>query len=100
MTSFEGKSGSSNFTSLPDSKYYEILTKVNNVWQINNASNKGYAIDETAGWFGDYKDYPSSNYPWLERGGYAFYKNPTGLFYTNWGNGYSGFFMAIITPTT
>ena len=100
MTSFEGKIGASNFTSLPDSKYYEILTKVNNVWQINNGSNKGYAIDETAGWFGDYKDYPSSNYPWLERGGYAFYNDPTGLYYTNWGNGYSGFFMAIITPTT
>ena len=71
---------SSGFSSLPDTKYYNIYT---------GSSYTGHALTETSGWYSDYAYFVNSSYPWFERGGGYSRSADAGVFYFNLSNGSS-----------
>ncbi len=64
--------GSSGFSSLPDSKYYNNYT---------STSYTGHALTETAGWYSDDAYFVNSNIPWFIRGSdYSYGYTDAGVF--------------------
>ena len=74
--------GSSGFSSLPDSKYYNLYT--------DDSSYTGHALTETKNWYSNHANFVYTSFPWFIRGG--FYNNGTyaGVFNFFFSNGNSG----------
>ena len=74
--------GSSGFSSLPDSKYYNLYT--------DDSSYTGHALSETKNWYSNHANFVDTSFPWFIRGG--FYNNGTyaGVFNFFFSNGNSG----------
>ena len=70
MGNYANTKGSSGFTTLPNSKYYDLYTSSNPLTACNGGVCFGHALFETSGWYNDYADFVSSNYPWFVCGGY------------------------------
>ncbi len=73
--------GSSGFSSLPASKYYDNYTTVSATTACNNGICYGHALSETSGWYSDSANFINSGDPWFRRGGYYANTANAGVFY-------------------
>ena len=65
MGNYNNTIGSSQFTTLPNTKYYNVYTTESD---YTNAGLQ-HAITETNGWYNDGALFVNSSYPWFHRGG-------------------------------
>ena len=70
MGNYANTKGGSGFTTLPNSKYYDLYTSSNPLTACNGGVCFGHALFETSGWYKDYADFVSSGNPWFRRGGH------------------------------
>ena len=70
MGVFNNNIGSSGFSTLPGSKYYQTYSITNVAKACSGGICYGDALSETARWNSDYAGMPNSSYPWFLRGGY------------------------------
>ncbi len=63
-----------NFTSEPEKKYFDEYDTI----EPTNEDNKGHALGETEGWYGDNFIFVNKQQPWFFRGGVYSSSNPTG----------------------
>ena len=87
MGNYNNTLGSSGFSTLPDSKYYDDYTSDNPLTACNGGICYGHALSETDGWYSDFLDFVSSNEPWFRRGGGSGYGANAGAFYSGRFNG-------------
>ena len=70
---YTGKTGLDNETyterSWPDSKYYDLYTTSDVNTACNGKPCKGHALNEVAGWYGDYSNMVHAWNPWIICGG-------------------------------
>ena len=76
MGNFGDTIKSSGFSTMPDSKYYDLYssnqftgTYSTNASLCTLATCGGAALDETYRWYSDYAYFVASDYPWFNRGG-------------------------------
>ena len=69
MGNYNNTIGSSGFTTLPDSKYYDNYTTTNLLTACNGGICYGHGLSEVGGWYGDYAYFVSASKPWFLRGG-------------------------------
>ena len=74
MGVYSNAKGSSGFSSLPDTKYYNNYT---------GTTYTGHALTETAGWYSDNARFVDSSYPWFVRGGFNNSSMDAGVFHFN-----------------
>ncbi len=60
----------SGFISMPESKYYNKYTSNDPMTACNGSECLSHSLSEASGWYGDYHNMVSEQYPWLVRGGY------------------------------
>jgi len=87
MGNFANTIGHSGFTTLPDSKYYDVYssniftgTSTTNINFCTLATCGGHALNETAGWYSDSSRFVYSSSAWFRRGGY-YNSSASGIFY-------------------
>ena len=87
MGNFANTIGNSGFTTLPDSKYYDVYssniftgTSTTNINFCTLATCGGHALNETAGWYSDSSRFVYSSSAWFRRGGY-YNSRASGIFY-------------------
>ena len=87
MGNFANTIGHSGFTTLPDSKYYDVYssniftgTSTTNINFCTLATCGGHALNETAGWYSDSSRFAYSSSAWFRRGGY-YNSSASGIFY-------------------
>ena len=68
MGNYNNIIGSSGFSSMPDSKYYDLYTSEDINIACNGGICYGHALSETAGWYVDEAFFVNSYYPWVYRG--------------------------------
>ena len=67
MGNYSSTKGSSGFSTMPASKYYDVYSKSEiNFCTIDTCG--GHALFETAEWYGDMDSFVSSSKPWFNRG--------------------------------
>ena len=93
MGNFANTIGHSGFTTLPDSKYYDVYlsniftgTSTTNINFCTLATCGGHALNETAGWYSDSSRFVYSSSAWFRRGGY-YNSSASGIFYFYYNNG-------------
>ena len=87
MGNFNGTIGSSGFSTMPDSKYYDnypssIFTGdySTNMTFCTLATCGGHALNETRAWYSDNAYFVNSSGPWFERGGITSNSTNAGAF--------------------
>ena len=94
MGNFNQEVGSSGFTTLPPSKYYDNYT-ISSYTSCTTATCGGHALSETAGWYNDYASFVDYRNPWFIRSGYYVIGAGAGGFLSGGSNGlgygYGGF---------
>ena len=93
MGNYNNTISSSDFSTLPNSKYYDTYSITSNS-SCTIATCGGHALFETAGWYSDYADFVSSSYPWFGRGGYYPEGASAGAFTSYNGDGYSNIYSS------
>ena len=90
MGNYNNTLGSSGFSTLPDSKYYDTYSITSNS-SCTIATCGGHALFETANWYNDSVDFVKSRYPWFKCGDYYGAGAGAGVFALNTynGSGYS-----------
>ena len=93
MGNFANTIGNSGFTTLPDSKYYDVYssdvftgTSTTNINFCTLATCGGHALNETAGWYSDSSRFVYSSSAWFRRGGY-YNGSASGIFYFYYNSG-------------
>ena len=93
MGNFANTIGNSGFTTLPDSKYYDVYssdvftgTSTTNINFCTLATCGGHALNETAGWYSDSSRFVYSSSAWFRRGGY-YNGSASGIFYFYYDSG-------------
>ena len=74
----------SGFSSLPEAKYYDLYTTEDITTACDGGICYGHALSETAGWYQDYQEFISSDYPWFLRGGNYDHGTSAGIFTFNY----------------
>ena len=100
MGNYNDTIGSSGFSAMPDSKYYDKYTTTDMLTACSGGICYGHGLSETYNWYGDYDTFISSDNPWLVRGGrYDDEKNADILAFlnNNGGAGSAGGFRSVIT---
>ena len=69
MGNYNNTIGSSGFTTLPDSKYYDNYTTTNSLTACNGGICYGHGLSEVSNWYGDYDVFVNEGVPWFKRGG-------------------------------
>ena len=69
-----------------ESKYYDKYTSNNVALACNGSECLSHGLSETAGWYNDYRNMVSEEYPWLLRGYGYFNSSYAGVFYFNCAN--------------
>ena len=94
MGKYKNKIGSSGFTTLPDSKYYDVYSSdvftgnyTTNISLCTLATCGGQALSETAAWYSDYPKFVYSSYVWFVRGERSTVGVYAGSFGFNFGTG-------------
>ncbi len=85
MGNYNNTAGGSQFTTLPNTKYYNVYTTQSD---YTNAGLQ-HALTETKKWYGDSASFVTSNFPWFLRGGYCGNAGGAGVFYFSSSNGNS-----------
>jgi len=85
MANYNNTKASSGFSVMPESKYYDLYTTTSYLTACNGGLCYGDASFETAGWYGDMSEFPTSTNSayWLLRGGYYGSGVDAGIFYAN-----------------
>ncbi len=68
--------GSSGFSGLPATKYYDNYTTTTATTACSNGICYGHALSETSGWYSAHANFVGPTWPWFQRGGD--YSNTTG----------------------
>ncbi len=93
---------SDNARSWLSDKYYDFYASDDVKTACNDTLCKGYALNETSGWYGDRKNMVHNIYPWMDRGGYQRKNDGTsGVFaYINGEGSSSNYrsFRIVLTP--
>ena len=79
MGNYNGNTGSSGFSSMPDSKYYNKYTKSSNY----TTGGLQHALIETQNWYSGNASFVNSIYPWFIRGGFYYNSSDAGVFSFN-----------------
>ena len=87
MGNYANTKGSSGFTTLPNSKYYDLYTSSNPLTACNGGVCFGHALFETSGWYNDYAIFVRPAYPWFFRGGVALDGARAGVWLSNGATG-------------
>ena len=88
MGNYNDTIGSSGFTSLPDSKYYDLYTTTDKLTACNGEICYGHGLSEVSKWYGDYAYFVNAGDPWFIRGGNCTYGSSAGAFdFSNNGSG-------------
>ncbi len=69
MAVYDSTIGSSGFSSLPNSKYYDNYTTKSSTTACSSGICYGHALSEIAGWYSDTAVFYSTGYLWIRRGG-------------------------------
>lgn len=78
------------FSSTPDSKYYDDYTSSTLAYACSNGSCDGHALGETSEWYNDSASFLTTDNPWVMRGG-VFDSNESGGIFAYTGTiGYAG----------
>ncbi|MBQ8472018.1 MAG: hypothetical protein IJ501_00790 [Bacilli bacterium] len=92
-----------DFTSAPESKYYDNYTSTAYSTACSGSTCYGHAFGETAGWYNDTASFLTKTDPWVMRSG-AFDNDASGgIFYYSGTLGYSGSYATFrlsLTPTS
>ena len=64
-----------------EDKYYDFYTSSNLLTACNEKACISQALNEAAGWYGDYTYLATAQYPWLVRGGFFRNNSDAGIFY-------------------
>lgn len=83
MGNYNNTIGSSGFTTLPDSKYYDDYTSTNLLTACNGGICYGHGLSEVSNWYGDYANFVNASSPWFKRGGYYNNDSSAGTFSFN-----------------
>ena len=86
MGNYNSTIGSSGFTTLPNSKYYDKYTITSDT-SCTIATCGGHALFETANWYSDNKYFVTSSYTWFMRGGYYGDGAKAGTYHSSYNNG-------------
>ena len=104
MGNYNDMVASSGFESMPEAKYYNKYTSNNPSTACNGSECLSHGLSETSGWYNDYQNMVSEEYPWLLRGGNNSNTSDAGIFYFDtWslGSGYSnGSFRLVMSVTS
>jgi len=65
MGNYNNTISDSQFTTLPNTKYYNVYTTESDY----TSAGLQHALAETKNWYGDTALFVNSSYPWFERGG-------------------------------
>ena len=88
MGNYNDTIGSSGFTSLPDSKYYDLYTTTDKLTACNGGICYCHGLSEVSKWYGDYAYFVNAGDPWFIRGGNCTYGSSAGAFdFSNNGSG-------------
>ena len=87
MGNYNNTIGSSGFTTLPDSKYYDNYTTTNSLTACNGGICYGHGLSEVSKWYGDVANFVSGSNPWFKRGGLYNYGSDAGSFYFSYSSG-------------
>ena len=86
MGNYNNTIGSSGFTTLPDSKYYDDYTSTNLLTACNGGICYGHGLSEVRNWYGDYAYFVGAGFPWFLRGGSCSDDSSAGTFsFSNYG---------------
>ena len=85
MGNYNNSTGSSSFSNLPDSKYYDLYTSTT----ASAGYKSGDATYETNGWYLDNAHFVSSSSPWFSRGRYYSNTTSAGVFSSNNSSGHA-----------
>ena len=90
MGNYNNTIGSSGFTTLPDSKYYDNYTTTNSLTACNGGICYGHGLSEVSNWYGDGAFFVNGRSPWFIRGDYYDSDSSAGSFnfYSSIGNAY------------
>ena len=88
MGNYNDTIGSSDFSAMPDSKYYDKYTTTDKLTVCSGGICYGHALSETSHWYGDCAGFVSANVPWLSRGGYYYDGSNAGSFFVGSSVGY------------
>ena len=86
-----------------DDKYYDIYISNSVETGCGGSPCKGHAMNEVAGWYGDWAIMVSKSSPWSDRSGAFDHGTLTGVFYWNsyWGNANArNSFRIVLTPNS
>ncbi len=85
----------------PLEKYYDLYTTTDTKTACNGSPCKGHVLNETAGWYDDYRDIIDTEEPWALRGGAQYEGKLSGSFgyaqNPGWGDNVSSF-RIVLTP--
>ena len=68
MGNYYSTKGTSGFTTLPDSKYYDRYTTTNSLTACNGGICYGHGLSEVSNWYGDVAYFVNGSHPWFLRG--------------------------------
>ena len=87
MGNYKNTIGSSGFTTLPDSKYYDNYTAPNSLTECNGGICYGHGLAEVRNWYGDCAGFVGARTPWILRGGNYHDDSSAGTFSFNYNYG-------------
>ena len=85
-----------------EDKYYDFYSSSDPLTACNGTSCISQALNETAGWYGDYTMMITVQYPWSMRGGCYYYSSIAGVFSYSYAHGYNystGSFRLVLGAT-
>ena len=94
MGNYNNTIGSSGFTTLPDSKYYDNYTTTNSLTACNGGICYGHGLSEVSNWYRDSDLFVFGSGPWFLRGGDYYGGSDAGSFYFNDSHGDAGSYWA------
>ena len=85
-----------------EDKYYNFYESSDPLTACKGKACISQALNETAGWYGDYTYMVTAQYPWSARGGHYTYSSLAGVFYYSHDHGHSsssGSFRLVLSAT-
>ena len=87
MGNYNATIGNSEFTTLPDSKYFDDYTTTDSLTACNDGICYGHGLSEVVGWYDDSGSFVDASNPWFVRGGQYNDGSRAGTFSFGFGDG-------------
>lgn len=81
MGNYNDLVGNSGFSEMPPIEYYDKYTTDNINTSCNGSECLSHGLRETAGWYNDFNNMISEEYPWMLRGGGYTNNSGAGIFH-------------------